>query len=413
MIISWIFDITPEGIKKTESIEETKEQSPTSSPTKRGLKASDVIIAVLFLAVCVLLYPKIFKTDKFEDIRDTDEISIAVLPFTNMSSDIEQEYFCDGIAEDILNDLTQLEGLHVIARTSSFAFKDKNQDIREIGLKLGAQTIVEGSVRKTENRLRITAQLINVADGYHLWSERYDRNLEDVFAIQNEIAKNIVQALDIKLNQRENRALGKAKTEDVQAYDFYIRGRDYYHQDHHDKTLLAIQMFKKAIQKDKNYALAYSGLADSYSKLYMYYDMNKENLQQALVASQKALELDNELTEAHSSRGLTLTQNNQFDNSNHLNFSNNIVNTILTQTVVRLHNCSNCLVVDNIITYGEGGNAVAETGDCEGNYYRKIKPENSDNSSYSNNTYCILGQKSSRSFMCHSIYCLFHKPGYP
>ena len=313
VILSWIFDVTPEGILKTVPIKEEKEKGIPPQPGKRILTANNVVIIILVVVVCILLYPKIFKQDKFEDIGDTGEISIAVLPFTNMSSDIEQDYFCDGIAEDILNDLTQLEGLHVVARTSSFAFKDKNQDIREIGLQLGAQTIVEGSVRKTGNSLRITAQLINVADGYHLWSERYDRNLEDVFAIQNEIAKNIVQALEIKLSQRENQVLGKTKTEDVQAYDFYIRGRAYYHQDHHDKTLLAIQMFKKAIQKDKNYALAYSGLADAYSTLYMYYDSDNENLQQALMASQKALELDDELAEAHSSRGLALAQNNQFE----------------------------------------------------------------------------------------------------
>jgi adenylate cyclase len=313
IIFSWIFDITPEGLLKTGSVEDGKRREIHPQPVKRKLTASNVLISILLVAVCMLLYPKIFKKDKFEDIRDSDKISIAVLPFTNMSSDSEQEYFCDGIAEDILNDLTQLEGLHVVARTSSFAFKDKNQDIREIGFQLGAQTIVEGSVRKTENSLRITAQLINVADGYHLWSERYDRKLEDVFAIQNEIAQNIVEALNIKLNQRENRALGKAKTEDVQAYDFYIRGRDYYHQDHHDNTILAIQMFNKAIQKDRNYALAYSGLADSYSKLYMYYDMSSQNLQQAILASQKALELDYELAEAHISRGLALTQNNQFE----------------------------------------------------------------------------------------------------
>ncbi|MCH7770737.1 MAG: tetratricopeptide repeat protein [Bacteroidetes bacterium] len=217
------------------------------------------------------------------------------------------------MAEDIINDLTHLEGLHVVARTSSFAFKDKNLDIREIGMKLGAHSIVEGSVRKAGNRLRITAQLINVADGYHLWSERYDRELEDVFAIQDEIAKNIVQALEIKLSKREKRVLGKVKTQDVQAYDFYIRGRAYFHQSHQDKTRVAIQMFKRAIEKDNNYALAYAGLADGYSQLYMYYDKKDEHLEQALVASQKALELDLELAEAHSSRGLALAQNNQFE----------------------------------------------------------------------------------------------------
>ena len=239
--------------------------------------------------------------------------TIAVLPFTNMSNDKEQEYFCDGIAEDIINDLTHLEGLHVVARTSSFALKNKNLNIREIGMKLGAHSIVQGSVRKAGNRLRITAQLITVADGYHLWSERYDRELEDVFAIQDEIAKNIVHALEIKLSKQEKHNLGKVKTQDVQAYDFYIRGRAYIHQSHHDKILLAIQMFKKAIQKDKNYALAYAGLADSYSTLYMYYDKKDEHLVQALSASRKAFELDPDLPEAHASLGLALAQNNQFE----------------------------------------------------------------------------------------------------
>jgi len=239
--------------------------------------------------------------------------TVAVLPFANMSNDKEQEYFCDGMAEDIINDLTHLEGLHVVARTSSFAFKDKNLDIRKIGLKLGANSIVEGSVRKAGNRLRITAQLINVTDGYHLWSERYDRELEDVFAIQDEIAKNIVRALEIKLSKREKHVLGKIKTQDVQAYDFYIRGRAYYHQGHQDKVLLAIQMFKKAIQKDKNYALAYTGLADGYSHLYMYFDKKDKHLEQALSASRKALDLDPDLPEAHASLGLALAQNNQFE----------------------------------------------------------------------------------------------------
>jgi serine/threonine protein kinase/Tfp pilus assembly protein PilF len=246
-------------------------------------------------------------------IQQEQELNtIAVLPFTNMSTDKEQEYFCDGMAEDIINDLAQLEGLRVVARSSSFAFKDKNLDIREIGIKLGALAIVEGSVRKAGNRLRITAQLIKVADGYHLWSERYDRELEDVFAIQDEIAKSIVQALKIKLSKREEYILGKAKTQDVQAYDFYIRGRQYIHHGHHDEAHLAIQMFKKAIQKDENYALAYAGLADSYSQLYMYYERKDDYLEQALLASRKALSLDADLPEVHVSLGLALAQKNQF-----------------------------------------------------------------------------------------------------
>jgi len=261
---------------------------------------------------------KISETDIYNYQNDDKvaeeqiEKSIAVLPFTNMSADKEQDYFCYGITEDILNDLTQLEGIHVVARTSSFGFKDKDQDIREIGRKLGVQTIVEGSVRKTGNRLRITAQLINVADGFRLWSKRYDRDLEDVFAIQNEIAKNIVQALEISLSEREKRVLEKVMTQNVQAYDFYIKGREYYHTSHRSTIKYAIDLFSRAIQIDEYYALAYAGLADSYSRFHMYYDRSSENLKQALVASEKARELDPELAEAHSSRGVALAQNKQY-----------------------------------------------------------------------------------------------------
>jgi TolB-like protein/Flp pilus assembly protein TadD len=267
---------------------------------------------VSFVAIVGLIVFNIISSINRSEETTILEKSIAVLPFTNMSGDKEQDYFCDGISEDILNDLTNLEGVQVVSRTSSFAFRDKNMDIREIGKKLGVQAIVEGSVRKAGNQLRITAQLINVENGFHLWSERYDRELSDVFAIQNEIAQNIVQALEINLSSREKDELKKLKTRNVEAYDFYIQGRTYYRQLHHNSTEYAIELFSRAIQIDKNYALAYAGLADSYSQFYMYFDRNEENLNQALAASQKALELDPELAEAHSSRGIVLTQINQY-----------------------------------------------------------------------------------------------------
>ncbi len=237
---------------------------------------------------------------------------IAVLPFTNMSADKDQEYFCDGIAEDILNDLTHLEGLRVVSRTSSFAFKNKNQDIRKIGLKLGADTLVEGSVRKAANRLRITAQLINVSDGMHLWSERYDRDLEDVFAIQEEIARSIVDALEIKLSTKEKRVLGKVKTRDIQAYDYYLKGREFFHKVTRKNVEYASNMFSRAIEEDPNYALAHAGLADCYSYLFMYYENSQENLERSASESKKALELDQNLAEAHTSRGLAVSLNLQY-----------------------------------------------------------------------------------------------------
>ncbi len=237
---------------------------------------------------------------------------IAVLPFTNMSADKDQEYFCDGIAEDILNDLTHLEGLRIIARTSSFAFKNKNQDIREIGLKLGADTLVEGSVRKAGKRIRITAQLINVSDGIHLWSERYDRDLEDVFSIQEEIARSIVDALEIKLSTREKRGLGKVKTRDIQAYDYYLKGREFFHKVTRKNIEYASEMFSRAIEEDPNYALAHAGLADCYSYLFWYFGGSQENSEGSASESKKALELDQNLAEAHTSRGLAVSLNLQY-----------------------------------------------------------------------------------------------------
>ena len=308
IIFSWIFDVTPEGVKKTKPAHKVK--SEDKPVTSNSWKIASYISFVVIVGLIVLnIIPRISKSKEITNF----EKYIAVLPFTNMSGDEEQDYFCYGIAEDILNDLAHIGDLRVAARTSSFSFKDKDQDIREIGIKLGVHTILEGSVRKAGNKLRITAQLINVEDGFSLWSEHYDRDITDVFAIQNEIANSIVQALEIKLNNSEKQELEKANTQIVQAYDFYVKGRNYYHQGHRSSIKYAIELFTKAIQTDEDYALAYSGLADSYSKYYTYYDKSLEYLKQALSASQKALELNPGLAEAHSSRGIALTQNKQYN----------------------------------------------------------------------------------------------------
>jgi TolB-like protein len=235
--------------------------------------------------------------------------SIAVLPFVNMSADPENEYFTDGIAEEIINALTKVQALRVAARTSAFAFKGKNQDVRKVGEQLSVSTVLEGSVRKAGNRLRVMAQLISVADGYHLWSERYDRELEDVFAIQDEIADNIVRALRVVLSDAEKRAIEQAPaaTAKVEAYDYYLRGRQFFHQFRGAGMQFARRMFDRAIEVDPNYALAYAGVADSCSFLYMCWDRSTANLDGAESASRKALELAPELAEAHASRGLALS----------------------------------------------------------------------------------------------------------
>jgi serine/threonine protein kinase/tetratricopeptide (TPR) repeat protein len=239
--------------------------------------------------------------------------SIAVLPFVNMSADPENEYFTDGVAEEIINALTKIQALRVASRTSSFAFKGKNQDIRKVGEQLNVTTVLEGSVRKAGTKLRVTAQLVNVADGYHLWSERYDRELQDVFAIQDEIAGNIVRALRVVLSDAEKRAIEKAPTANVQAYDYYLRGRQFFHQFRRTGMQFARRMFERAIEVDPAYAIAYAGVADCCSFLYMYWDGSKANLEGADNASRKALDLDPELAEAHASRGFAVSLSKQYD----------------------------------------------------------------------------------------------------
>lgn len=237
--------------------------------------------------------------------------SVAVLPFANMSADAENEYFTDGMAEEIINALTKIQSLRVASRTSSFAFKGKNEDIGEIGRKLKVSTVLEGSVRKMGNKLRITAQLVNVADGYHLWSERYDREMEDVFAIQDDISQAIVKALRVILSEDEKKALEKARPVNVEAYDYYLRGRQYFHQWRRKALERARQMFNRAIEIDPDYAIAYAGVADCCSFLYTYWDARESNLRQAEMASGKALDLEPNLAEGHLSRGIALSLTKQ------------------------------------------------------------------------------------------------------
>ncbi len=241
-----------------------------------------------------------------------EQPSIAVLPFENMSSDKENEYFSDGLADELISALTKVGGLRVAPRTSAFAFKGRKEDIRKIGEQLQVRTVLEGSVRKSGNRLRINAQLVNVADSSHLWSETYNRQLEDVFAIQDEIAQNIVKALRIILSEKEKQAIEKAPAANVQAYDFYLRGRQFFHQMRRKGFEFARQMFARAIAVDPGYARAYAGVADCCSLLYTRWDPSEANLREADRASLKALELDPDLAEAHVARGLAISLRKQY-----------------------------------------------------------------------------------------------------
>jgi serine/threonine-protein kinase len=230
--------------------------------------------------------------------------SIAVLPFVNMSADPENEYFSDGMSEDIINALSKIKDFRVAARTSTFSFKDQRIDVREIGQKLKVESILEGSVRKAGNRLRITAQLIKVADGYHLWSEQYDRVITDIFDIQDEITLAIVDSLKIELLAGENQAVTKRYTENVEAYHLYLKGRYYWNKMNIDAFRTAIDLFQKAIDLDPSYALAYAGMADAHTGLGdagISAVSPKDAFANAKTAVNKALEIDEMLAEAHAS----------------------------------------------------------------------------------------------------------------
>ena len=233
-----------------------------------------------------------------------------MLPFTNMSGDSEQEYFADGITEDIITDLSKVSGLSVIARNSVFTYKGRAVDTQEVSRRFHASHIVEGSVRKAGQRVRINAQLIDGRDGTHLWADRYDRDLTDIFAIQDEITKTIVEQLKVTLLPKEKRAIETAPTQSVNAYDYYLQGRHLYlPPDTH--TLVAQRWFKKALELDPGYARAYAGLADCASFLSMN-EHSGGSLETIQAASIKALELDPSLAEAHSSRGLALHSSGRY-----------------------------------------------------------------------------------------------------
>jgi adenylate cyclase len=261
VILSWIFDITPSGLRRDGS------------------------------------------TGDVAAVAD-DRPSVAVLPFADMSPEQDQRYFCEGVAEEILTALTRIEQLHVVARSSSFQYSSVGGDVRQIGKDLGVKTVLEGSVRKSADRLRITAQLVDVADGYHLWSRTFDDDLEDVFRIQDEIARSIAQSLLDTITPSERSAIRTTSSRDITAYEFYLRGRHFINRFRKTDIEFARQMFAQAIDADPQFAPAWAGYADCFSLLIMYADPRADYRDQAAKASRRALELQPDLAEAHASRGL-------------------------------------------------------------------------------------------------------------
>ncbi len=241
-----------------------------------------------------------------------ERISIAVLPFNNMSGDTEQEYFSDGITEDIITDLSKVSGLFVVARNTAFTYKGKAVKVQDVSRELDVRFVLEGSVRKAGARVRVTGQLINGETGGHVWADRYDRELTDIFAIQDEITHAIVEQLKVKLLPQERQSIAQAPTDNIEAYTYYLRGRQFFHRHSKSYYQLARRMFTKAVELDPMYARAYAGIADCDSFLFLHYHVDIA-IDTILATSAQALALDAGLAEAHASRGLALSLVEKYD----------------------------------------------------------------------------------------------------
>ena len=259
------------------------------------------------------------------EIENKSVVSIAVLPFVDMSPERDQDYFCEGLADELINSLANLPNLHVASRTSSFRFKSPALDIREVGKRLNVDTVLEGSVRKAKGKIRITAQLVSAVDGYQLWSGKYDRKLEDIFAVQEDIAQSTVKALKFVLSSDEQRALQRGRT-NIEAYEYYLRGRQLFYQMRRRSLESARQMYLKAIGIDDHFGPAYAGIADCSSFLYMDWGGLESDLADADRASSKAVEIDPGLAQVHASRGIFLAlkgryseAEREFETALHLN----------------------------------------------------------------------------------------------
>ena len=270
VFLAWALEVTPDGIKRTKTRRKPVAVSKSASPTETAS-------------------------------------SIAVLPFTDMSPDKDQDHFCEGMAEEIINSLSRIPGVQVASRTASFQFKGTTMDIDAIGHQLNVNTVLEGSVRKAGEHLRVTAQLIDVEDGYHIWSEGFDRELKDVFGIQKEIAENVAKAFKLSISPETEKAIENQPTQNMEAYEYYLRGRRHFYQFSDKGWKKAREDFSRAIDLDPDYALAYAGLADCFSFIYMYADSAVSVRVQAETNSRLALQMAPDLAQAYASRGLALS----------------------------------------------------------------------------------------------------------
>jgi len=243
-----------------------------------------------------------------------DKPSIAVLPFANMSSDPEQEYFSDGMTEDLITDLSKLSGLFVIARNSVFTYKGKAVKVQDVSRELGVRYVVEGSVRKAGDRVRITAQLVDASTGHHLWADRYDGELKDIFALQDAVTQKIVAALQVKLTKGEQEHLGRAPTDNIEAYDYFLRGWEFLNRFTKEANIQAQQLFERAVELDPEYAEAYAGLGMTYwFEWAVRFNQDPQYLERAFELTQRAVAFDDSLSQAHTLLGWIYLAKKQYE----------------------------------------------------------------------------------------------------
>jgi TolB-like protein/Tfp pilus assembly protein PilF len=303
LVIAWAFELTPEGIKRTEDVD-----LPTGGAAKKHTWIYVVIIGAAFSVGLFFIGRYTGRNTVSASATELPAKSIAVLPFDNLSRDPDNAYFAEGVQDEILTRLAKVADLKVISRTSTQRFKSAPSDLREIAKQLGVTNILEGSVQKANDQVRVNVQLINALTDAHLWAEIYDRKLTDIFAVESDIAKTITDTLQAKLTGSEKQMIAAQPTSDTAAYELYLKGRFFWNKRTGADLKRAIDYFNQAIAKDPNYALAYAGLADSYTLLSVFSAASpQDSIPQARVAAKKALDLDNTLAEAHASSGRILS----------------------------------------------------------------------------------------------------------
>jgi adenylate cyclase len=302
LVMAWAFELTPEGLKRSEDVD------LVAQARRKSHAWIYIVIVGVLLSVGLFMLGRYGFREKNSVSKELPAKSIAVLPFVNMSADKNDEYLSDGMTEELINVLAKVPGLRVPGRTSCFAFKGKNEEdiFHKVGDQLHVGTVLEGSVRKAGDKLRVTAQLINVSDGYHLWSKDYDGDVKDILNFQSNVAEQVVQALQVKLGGEEKRVLAKKPTENPEAHRLYLLGRYEFAKYTQTGWNNAIRYYEQALRIDPEFALAYCGLADNYAYMGSVVMPEKEAIAKEKEFAQKALELDPELAEAHMSLALAL-----------------------------------------------------------------------------------------------------------